>query len=168
MVPYKTYFYDYDGEYLVSPDAYVPGKVLNAKAMGIEGAGLNQPLDLFVDNNNSVYIADTGSNRIIILDEQYRIKREITEFVHEDGVTKDQFNTPSGIFVSEEGLIYVADSKNARIVVLHQDGSVEKILEAPDSDVFPAALFTSHQQSVLIHPVLSMLFRRAQTWVLLL
>lgn len=138
MVPYKTYFYDYDGEYLVSPDAYVPDKVLNAKAMGIEGAGLNQPLDLFVDNNNSVYIADTGSNRIIILDEQYRIKREITEFVHEDGVTKDQFNTPSGIFVSEEGLIYVADSKNARIVVLHQDGSVEKILEAPDSDVFPA------------------------------
>ncbi|NIK75289.1 tetratricopeptide (TPR) repeat protein [Paenibacillus castaneae] len=138
MVPYKTYFYDYEGDYFVSPDAYVPYRVLNAKDMGVGNEGLNQPMDLFVDENNLVYVADSGRNRILLLDEQYQLKREINEFVLEDGVTKDSFNNPIGLFVSKEGLIYVADSKNARIVVLRQNGTLERILEAPDSEVFPA------------------------------
>lgn len=136
MVPYKTYFYDYEGNYIVSSDAYVPDKVLSAKAMGI-GEELNQPMDLFVDGNGSVYIADSGRNRIILLDEHYQVIREINRFIREDGLTEDTFNSPSGLFVTEEGLLYVADSKNARIVVLRPDGGLERILEAPDSDVFP-------------------------------
>ncbi|WP_028610151.1 YIP1 family protein [Paenibacillus harenae] len=138
MVPYKTYFYDYEGNYYVSPDAYVPSRVLNAKDMGIGQEGLNQPLDLFVDENNLVYLADSGRNRILVLDERYQLKREIREFVLEDGVTKDSFNGPTGIFVTAEGLLYVADSKNARIVVLRQDGTLARVLEAPASEVFPA------------------------------
>lgn len=138
MVPYKTYFYDYDGNYFVSPDAFVPDRVLDARDMGIPDAALNQPIDLFVDDGKQVYIADSGNNRILLLDEEYRLKKEIKEFVLEDGSTKSSFQTPTGLFVTEEGLIYVADSKNARIVVLRQDGSLARILEAPDSDVFPA------------------------------
>ncbi|MFD0714572.1 YIP1 family protein [Paenibacillus sp. GCM10027626] len=138
MVPYKTYFYDYEGNYFVSPDAFVPEQVLSAKEMGLSGGGLKQPADLVVDDSGRVYIADQGGNRVLLLDKQYRLLREFKSFVREDGVTKDEFNGPSGIFVTKEGLLYVADSKNARIVVLRLDGSLETILEAPDSEVFPA------------------------------
>ncbi|RXZ78582.1 hypothetical protein EBB07_26375 [Paenibacillaceae bacterium] len=138
MVPYKTYFYDYEGNYFVSPDAYVPDQVLSAKEMGISEGSFKQPSDLFVDDSGRVYIVDSGGNRIVLLDEQYQLLREIKDFVLEDGVTRETFNSPSGIFVTKDGLLYVADSKNARIVVLRLDGSLEKILEAPDSEVFPS------------------------------
>jgi tetratricopeptide (TPR) repeat protein len=138
MVPYKTYVYDYDGAYFVSPDAYVPDRVLDARDMGVEDGAFSEPSDLVVDKDNNVYIADSGKNRILILDKDYRLIREIKEFVLEDGRTKDSFKGPAGIYVTKEGLIYVADSKNARIVVLHPDGTFKQVLKEPVSDVLPA------------------------------
>ncbi|WP_309123516.1 YIP1 family protein [Paenibacillus sp.] len=138
MVPYKTYTYDYEGNYVVSPDAYVPDRVVGAIDMGIgDGTGLNQPQDLVTGPDGRVYIADTGHHRIVVLDEQYRFQREIRSFARADG-TEDGFNAPAGLFVTDDGTLYVADSKNARIVALRPDGSLLNVFEAPDADVLPA------------------------------
>lgn len=138
MVPYETYVYDYEGEYAVSPDAYVPDRVLDARDMGIDSGNLQQPADLVAGEDGDIYIADTGNNRIVVLDGRFRLRREIAQFVRADTGETDGFNSPAGLFFSGEGLLYVADSKNARIVVLRPDGELVRILEAPDSDVLPA------------------------------
>ncbi|AUS95929.1 hypothetical protein CDQ84_07580 [Clostridium thermosuccinogenes] len=135
MVPYETYFYDSDGTYFISPDAYVPEKVLKAKDMELGDLGLKNPSDLVVDKENNVYIADSGNNRIVILDENYRFKFEIKEFYADGSV--QTLNAPAGLFVTEDGRIYVADSKNFRIVLFEKDGTFVRIFDAPDSDVFP-------------------------------
>ena len=150
MVPYKTYSYDYEGHYFVSPDAYVPGLVLDARDLGIGNDNLDEAEDLVVDSNNNVYIADSGKNRILILDPDYRLKKEITGFQREDG-SRDEFSAPAGIYVNKEGLLYIADSKNSRIVVLKPDGSLVRTIEAPDSDVLPAG-FVYEPSALAVDP----------------
>ena len=65
---YSTYTYSINGQPLSSPDAYTPDKVITSKDIGGIGAALLRPADITVDYNNKVYIADTGNNRILILD----------------------------------------------------------------------------------------------------
>lgn len=136
MVPYETYFYDSEGFYFVSPDAYVPDMVIRAKDMGLGDQTLKEPSDLVVDKDHNVYIVDSGGNRLVVLDKEYKLKFEIKEFTVNDDL--NTFINPAGVFVTEEGLIYVADSKNSRIVVFDQDGCFVRLFSAPDSDVFPA------------------------------
>lgn len=135
MVPYETYFYDYDGKLVVSPNAYIPSLVLKSQDMGLGVQGLKEPSDLVVDKDHNVYIADKGGNRIVVLDKDYQLKFEIKDFIIGDEY--DSFNGPAGIFVTEDGLIYVADSKNSRIVVFDKEANLVRVIKAPDSDVFP-------------------------------
>src|SRR5690606_27214632 len=67
--------------------------------------------------------------------ENYRFKFEIKEFYADGSV--QTLNAPAGLFVTEDGRIYVADSKNFRIVLFEKDGTFVRIFDAPDSDVFP-------------------------------
>lgn len=134
MVPYETYFYDTDGEYYISPHAYIPDAVLSSKDMGLN-LDLDTPSDLFVDKELNVYIADSGNDRIIVLDENYEIKLEIKDFDLNGNM--DSFNAPEGIYVTDRGHIYVADTRNSRIVLFDSDGSPIREFESPDSDVFP-------------------------------
>lgn len=133
--PYATYTYSIDGFALMSPDAYVPDRQVDAAYMGIS-PDLNAPTDVFVDSNESVYIADSGNNRIIVLDRHFKLKFYISEFVNQNGVP-DSLNTPSGVYVTDE-YIYIADKNNKRIVMCNLDGTYYKTIEEPEADVFPA------------------------------
>ncbi len=133
--PYATYTYSIDGFALMSPDAYVPDRHVDSAYMGIEPE-MNAPTDVFVDSRNNVYVADSGNNRIIVLDRFFKLKFYIDEFVNQNGVP-DTLSTPSGVFVTED-YIYIADKNNNRIVMCNLDGSYYKTIEEPEADVFPA------------------------------
>ncbi|MDR1263276.1 MAG: gluconolactonase, partial [Oscillospiraceae bacterium] len=61
----------------------------------------------------------------------------VTEFDN-NGVT-DRFSAPAGLALSDSGELYVADSKNRRIVVLDPDlRGVVKIFENPSHDALPS------------------------------
>ena len=134
ITPYSTYTYSIDGFALMSPDAYVPDRQIDSAYMGVEPA-IDNPRDLVVDDNNNVYIADAANNRIVVLDRYYRLKFTIGEFINQNGVP-DTLRNPSGVFV-ENDKIYVADTDNNRIVMFEMDGTFYKVIEEPDSDVFP-------------------------------
>lgn len=134
ITPYSTYTYSIDGFALSSPDAYVPDRQVKAADMGLE-TGLNDVRDLFVDEDNNVYIADAGNNRIVVLDRYYKVKFILDKFINQNGVP-DSLKAPSGLCV-QGGKIYVADADNNRIAVFHTNGDFYKIIEEPDADVFP-------------------------------
>ena len=71
---------------------------------------------------------DTGNSRIIHLDASLKYIDTIGD---EDGDGK--LSEPKGVFVTKEGMIYVADTKNARIVVFGPDGKFIKQIGKPDS-----------------------------------
>jgi DNA-binding beta-propeller fold protein YncE len=85
-----------------------------------------------VDTKDHLYIADTGNNRIVHLDEQGRYVRELT-------VSESPLKKPSGVFVDKTGDIYVADTGNNRVVRLDREGKLLKAFGRPDSTYLPAS-----------------------------
>ena len=130
---YKTYTYDINGNMMESPDAFVPDEIITSDTMGISPA-LENPSDIFVDDKENVYIADSGNNRIVVLNKRYKLRYYIKEFINSQGIT-DTFNNPQGVFVTETN-IYVCDTDNNRIVLFDRDANYVRTIEKPIADEF--------------------------------
>lgn len=133
-VPYDSYNYDYWTNIVHTPAPYVPDGTISGISLNV-GALLN-PQDMCVAPNDDLYIADTGNNRIIVVDGETRDVIKIITSFNNDG-TEDFFNAPTGVCVSEKEQLYIADRENQRIVVLELDGTLVKIVRDPVSDVLP-------------------------------
>lgn len=135
-IPYDTYNYDYREYIHFTPAAYVPDTTVRGSAFTYNGEPLGNfvtPQDLCQANDGKIYVADTGNNRIVVLDERMRqVLNVITVF--DNNGTEDSFKQPYGVYVSEKNEIYVADSQNNRIVVLNQEGKLIKIVANPQSE----------------------------------
>lgn len=133
-VPYTGYTYDGWGEETWSPAAYAPAGVVTGEGLGI--GPFSAPEDLYVTADNRIFVADTGNNRIVELDGQYRFVRSYDKF--DNGGKEDTFNKPQGVFVTQAGAIYVADTGNHRVVRLDEGGKAGLIIAAPKSEFFAA------------------------------
>lgn len=131
---YQTYTYSIGGYALHSPDAYTAdNQIIDSAYMGLDVA-INAPNDLVTDDQNNVYIADTGNNRIVCLDRYYKFKFTISTFINDQGVN-DSLTAPEGLFVSKDR-IWICDTGAGRIVVFDRLGNFIKIIEAPESNLF--------------------------------
>lgn len=116
-----TYAADENGYWVRTQDAYLPDKTVTE-------LGLSSPEDMFVDENNMLYIADTGNRRIVIYD---IAKGEIA-----DELTSSEFTAPRGVYVTEEGDIYVADSGAKAVLIFDRNFKLTGKLGRPDSPIF--------------------------------
>ncbi|MCD7788550.1 MAG: YIP1 family protein [Firmicutes bacterium] len=130
---YATYTYSYEGFALQSPDAYVPERSVDSAYIGLE-TELSDVRDLEIDDEGNIYIVDASLNAVIVMDNYYKLKFMITEFTNEWGVI-DSFNSPAGVFISED-YIYVCDTSNNRIVMFDRDGGYYKTIPKPTSSYF--------------------------------
>lgn len=142
---FQTYTNAIGGSPLYSPDAYIPINTYNSAYMGLDKT-MSDPYDIAVDGEMNVYIADAGSNSIIVLDRYYKHKFTLTSFTNEIGAP-DSFASPRGVFVTddkydgygnlvEEGKIYICDTQNYRLVVFSRSGEFLYVLDAPESELF--------------------------------
>lgn len=130
-IPYYTYIYDEKGRPIPSLSGFEPEKIITGESLGLDS--LSSPQDLFIDKEGSIYIADTGKNRIVVIKPDLKIKGIIENF--NNNGKKDKFNSPTGVFKTEDGKIYIADSENERIVILKEDWSLQRIIGKPVGDV---------------------------------
>jgi DNA-binding beta-propeller fold protein YncE len=122
---------------------------------------LLQPRDVDVDVNGNRYIADTGNNRIVVLDRAGNYVRSFgsTCFISDGAAGKcvdpdtagplelgdGQFREPWGVAVGADGTIFVADTWNGRIQVFDNQGKflrkwgVFNIIDGDNKD--PNSLF---------------------------
>ncbi|MFC4388610.1 gluconolactonase [Gracilibacillus marinus] len=129
-VSYPSYNYSYWEDTDPAAVPYVPSHIIDGRNNEI---GLfNGPEDIYVSNDNKIYVADTGNNRIVILNQQFKLLDSIESF--QNGDRMDSFSQPSGIHVTDDHHIYVADTGNKRIVVL-KDNQLTKEIGSPKSDV---------------------------------
>ena len=136
---YQTYTYSIGGTALYSPDAYTATKAVGASEMGLESllpedaaadstlGKLNNPSDLVTDKAKNVYIADTGNNRILVLDRYYKLKRVINTFTNSEGVP-DALAAPQGV--------HMVHVKTARDMF----AAAEDAFEDADIAIFAAAV----------------------------
>lgn len=109
--PYTTQIIGLDGKLVNSSTAYLGVDVLNPE-------GLDTPSDIFIDENDIVYIADKGNGRILVYNHETKETREIGKGV---------LAAPTGVYVSNNDEIFVADSSNEKVYIFNQTG--EKVLE---------------------------------------
>ncbi len=130
-LPYDTYNYDYWDNVVHTPAAYVPDGSVTGITLGV--GALANPQDICVAPDGDLYIADTGNNRIVVVDGKTESVKKIISSFDREG-SEDTFNAPYGVCVAD-GWLYIADRENQRIVVLELDGSFVKIVSDPQSDV---------------------------------
>ena len=116
---YNTYTYSIDGQPLLSPAAYSASMSIDSTQMGLINNFGNITLsksasDIVTDELGNVYIADSGNNRIVVLDRYYRVKFCISEFINSQG-NPDALLGPQGVFITDEA-IWVCDTDKNRIL----------------------------------------------------
>lgn len=116
-----TYAADENGYWVRTQDAYLPDKTVTE-------LGLSAPEDLFIDENNMLYIADTGNHRIV--------KYDIAGGKVAAELTSNEFTAPRGVFVTADGDIYVADSGAKAVLIFGADFELKNKLERPDAPIF--------------------------------
>lgn len=135
-LPYDSYNYDYREYIHMTPAPYVPAGSIGGENLSYNGEPIGRfvtPQDLCQADDGRIYIADTGNNRIVVLNrEMNKVENIITTF--DNNGTEDSFNQPYGVCVSENGQVYVADSQNRRVVVIEKDGTLVKIVANPQSE----------------------------------
>ncbi len=116
--PYNTWARGPGGYLVMTQDAYRPVAEID---LDIDGAE-----DLFVAPDGHVYIADTGNQRIV--------KLKDFEVVATFG--EDVLSGPTGIFVDDAGVMYIADAATDTIVILDPAGQLVTQFGRPVEPLF--------------------------------
>lgn len=135
-LPYDSYNYDYREYIHYTPAAYIPERTITGLDLTYQGEPIGKftnPQDLCKSPSGNIYVADTGNNRIVVLDPTMKQVVKIVSTFDNDG-KEDKFNSPYGICVSERGWLYVADFRNQRIVVLDENDTLVQIIANPESE----------------------------------
>lgn len=131
--PYFNYTYSIERNALLEPQAYIPLGTVRGEDLGT--GRLSSPSDIYVCFDQKIYLADTGNDRILILNRDFTFLKEIGYF-EKDGL-RHTFNRPQGVFVADNGNIYIADTENGRIVILDENGEYVDIYEKPVTHLIP-------------------------------
>ena len=125
--PYNGYTWNSLGHDVRSINGYVYVDSIDGMDMG--SGPFKNPESIFVGADDSLYLVDTGNNRIVHMDRNHRLIKVIGT---ED---KGKLSGPKGVFVKEDGTVYVADTKNHRVAMFGEDGKFVKDFPTPTSDL---------------------------------
>lgn len=132
--PYEVYNYDRWGEAIPSQAGYIADRAVSGADLGV--GAFDSPSDMYCTEDGTFYIADTGNSRIVSVDSGLKESLAVYDsFIMPDGsITK--LSKPGGVYVSADGIMYIADSENARVIVSDLEGSVIREITKPQSDIY--------------------------------
>jgi tetratricopeptide (TPR) repeat protein len=124
--PYRGYTYDNLGNTPVTINGYLYAHSIDG--IGQEFGSLKAPEDLFVAPDDTLYIVDSGNNRVLHIKQSQEVLG-----IYGDKEGKGLLNTPKGVFVNAQGDVYVADTMNRRIALFDKSGQFVKDFPQPES-----------------------------------
>ena len=157
---YDTYTYSIDGQPLLSPAAYSAMDDISCEEMDLASTGvpkLKLANDIVSDNEGNLYIADSGNNRIVVLNKYYEYTASLDEYIDENNKPQ-ALKDPRGVFVTDptktadgSSYIYVCDTGNSRVVIFDRDFNYVRTVVKPDSAILSAEAFTPTSIAVDIY-----------------
>lgn len=135
----SSYIYDYWGSANPSLNAFELSRVIRTDS--VEGAVMKSVDDVYV-HNDLIYIADSVSGKVFVIDKDYNLVKEIRVIRDKEGkivVNKDNkqaiLNAPEGVYANDD-YIYIADTGNNRIFLLNpEDYTLEMEIDKPENMV---------------------------------
>ena len=148
QVPFESYTYWEDiseeRKAVYSRPMYQTEKVIDAFTLGIEA--FDTINDVYSDAKN-LYILDNAS-RIVVLDKDYNLVKEIGEIKDKDGNTYNYKNAMS-VYVHTDGTLFISDSDNARVLRADIDGNLIDTYKVPVSPLIPKDFVFKPLKSVM-------------------
>ena len=129
---FNSYTYDEWDESQKAPAGYEPVLVKNGMQIGT--GNWKTPNDFFMDDEGLLYVADTGNNRLIVLNEDLELQ-EIIETVTMNG-EEIALEDVQGLYVSDDGVIYACQTSLSRILLI-KDKEVIGTIDKPVSSLIP-------------------------------
>ena len=120
---YKTFTEDGYGQYVETQTAYT----VNETIIQFDDEVFLQAQDMKVDESGLIYVADTGNKRILVGNKNGSLERIIG-----DGILQK----PTGIFISHDEKLYVADEVATKIFIFSKNGELLQEFERPESILF--------------------------------
>lgn len=115
-----TYTISVDGDWIRTQDAYMPGNIY------LNDLGLKLPDDLFIVGK-TMYVADTGNSRVLVYNMEDKTHWEFGS---------DVMKQPRGLFVTDDGTIYVADGEGEAVYIYDSKGTLLQTIGRPDSYLY--------------------------------
>ncbi len=116
--PYTTWSLGPGGQLYMTQDAYRPYSEVDLP--------INAAEDLFIAPDGTMYIADTGNGRIL----------KLKDFVKIGSYGEEVLKGPTGIFVDDAGVMYIADAAQDLIVILDAQGNLVNQFGRPVEPLF--------------------------------
>lgn len=137
-IPFESYTYweGFSGKTkkaVFNKPMYMPDCHLTADSIGVEA--FKELKDVFCDSNGYTYILDSRGSRLIILNKDYTFHHEITQ-VLSINETFD-FTGARGLFVTDDGRIFIADTEHARVLITDLYGNLKNTVCLPESPLIP-------------------------------
>lgn len=135
----SSYIYDYWGSANPSLNAFELSTVLRTDSL--DGVVIKSVDDVYY-HDGRIYIADAVSNKVVVLDDEYNLVKEIKIIRDAEGkiVVNDDnkqaiLNAPEGVYANDD-YIYIADTGNSRVFLLNPETfAMEMEIDKPDNMV---------------------------------
>lgn len=127
--PYPGYEYNSYEESVGAPVGYIYDDFVDSAAMELE-VPLSNPTDM-CHVGDSYYVLDSDNGRVLQLDAAFHTQAVYNTFRTPTGEQLDIVGA-MGLDVDNAGRLYIADTKNTRILVADNDGTVRTIITRPD------------------------------------
>ena len=135
-IPYESYTYwtgvSSGRKVVYSRPQYETDRVLDAATIGVAGF---EKLSDVCTGDGRIYLLD-ASSRIVVLDGEYRLEREIGPLTQEDGGSLS-YDGARSLYVHTDGRIFICDTENGRVLCAGPDGGLRGIYTLPDSLLIP-------------------------------
>jgi len=129
--PYEGYTRNKLGEDVHSINGYMYESSIDG--YNLSSGPFNAPEDIFLADDGTIYVVDTGNSRIVHLDTDHKVLNIIGD-AEGDGM----LNEPKGVYVKQDGTVFVADTKNQRIAIFDKKGKFVKQYGKPESPLLGA------------------------------
>ena len=168
--PYTAYNYNAWSVAIPSQNGYIVCDTITGTEIGLDQlSDPNSPLfisetepnklsdakDFFLSPNNEFFIVDTGNNRIIHTDFNFKLigcyktftgsklTEEVTDEVTGETTTQPVLGlkSPYGIFVDEDDIMYISDRDNQRVIKCGLDCEIITEYTRPDTQLYDSVSF---------------------------
>jgi len=130
-VPYENYTYSAGGSVIKSPQGYLPQTVIYGHTLGIDDFAAARDIDC--DSDGNLYILDEETNRVVILNSDLSLKKEINVKQTISDGTEITLLDARGI-TAANGKIYICDTENSRILIFNaKNGKYINMITTPES-----------------------------------
>ncbi len=134
QAPYTGYNYDAWKNAVPSPTGYLPDEYFRGEDVEEIGA-FSAPADIFVDFQDRLWVVDTGNNRLVAFDENFKLIKVIDHVIFKG--EEQPLTAPESVYITEKGDLYIADTGARRVLRINEETlEVAFSYEQPKSELY--------------------------------